>query len=219
MKILVSLALAALALPAFGNDAEKAWRFRVYLDDKEIGYHEFRVREQDGFRRLETEANFKYKLLFFTLYEYEHENTEIWKGDCLTEIQARTDANGDPYEIKGTQAEDRFVLESSEGSAELPSCVMSFAYWNPAFLEQDRLLNSQNGDFVDVEVGEPERVDLEVRGTVRPALRRAVAFQLTSRRSSPGTYGRIWSNSIVCPTRRTRFTPTSSRRSVVARKA
>ncbi len=171
MRILVSLALAAIALPALGNDAEKAWRFRVYLDDKEIGFHEFRVQEQGGVRRLETEANFEYKLLFLTLYEYEHENTEIWKGDCLAEIQARTDANGDPYEIKGALAEDTFVLESSEGSAELPGCVMSFAYWNPAFLEQERLLNSQNGEFVDVEVGAPERVDLEVRGTVRPALR------------------------------------------------
>jgi hypothetical protein len=132
MKFLISLALAALALPAFANTAEQAWRFRVYLDDKEIGYHEFRVREQDGVRRLETEASFEYKLLFLTLYEYEHENTEIWKGDCLAEIQS---------------------------------------YWNPAFLEQDRLLNSQNGEFVDIEVGAPERVDLEVRGTVLPALR------------------------------------------------
>jgi hypothetical protein len=171
MKFLISLALAALALPAFANTAEQAWRFRVYLDDKEIGYHEFRVREQDGVRRLETEASFEYKLLFLTLYEYEHENTEIWKGDCLAEIQSRTDANGDPYEIRGTLAEDSFMLESSDGSAELPRCVMSFAYWNPAFLEQDRLLNSQNGEFVDIEVGAPERVDLEVRGTVLPALR------------------------------------------------
>ena len=48
---------------------------------------------------------------------------------------------------------------------------MSFAYWNPEILEQDRLLNSQNGELVDVRVGEPERVDIEVRGAVRPALR------------------------------------------------
>ncbi|NIW24993.1 MAG: hypothetical protein GWN29_10760, partial [Gammaproteobacteria bacterium] len=171
MRFRISLALALLVLPAFAHTTEQAWRFRVYLDNKEIGYHEFRVEEQDGLRRLETEASFEYKLLFLTLYEYEHENTEIWQGDCLAEIEARTDANGDPYEIRGAVAEDRFVLESTEGSAELPRCVMSFAYWNPAFLEQDRLLNSQNGEFVDVVVGTPEPVNLEVRGTVLPALR------------------------------------------------
>ncbi len=171
MKFKFSLALALLVLPAFASATEQAWKFRVYLDDKEIGFHEFRVLEQDGLRRLETEANFEYKLLFLTLYEYAHENTEIWQGDCLAKIESYTDANGDPYEIKGARDEDRFVLESTEGSAELPPCVMSFAYWNPAFLEQDRLLNSQNGQFVDVEVGAPERVDLEVRGAVLSALR------------------------------------------------
>ena len=171
MKFKFSLALALLVLPAFASATEQAWKFRVYLDDKEIGFHEFRVLEQDGLQRLETEANFEYKLLFLTLYEYAHENTEIWQGDCLAKIESYTDANGDPYEIKGARDEDRFVLESTEGSAELPPCVMSFAYWNPAFLEQDRLLNSQNGQFVDVEVGAPERVDLEVRGIPRQALR------------------------------------------------
>jgi len=163
--------VALLCLPLVGIANEQEWRFRVYLDDKEIGFHEFRVVEQDGLRRLETEANFEYKLLFLTLYEYEHENTEIWKGNCLTEIDARTDANGDPYEIKGKLAENRFLLEGTGGSTELPPCVMSFAYWNPVFLEQDRLLNSQNGEFVDVEVGAPERVNLEVRGAMLPALR------------------------------------------------
>lgn len=160
-----------LTLPLAGVAEEQEWRFRVYLDDKEIGYHDFRVREEDGLRLMNTEASFEYKLLFLTLYEYAHENTEVWNGNCLAGIRSRTDANGDPYEITGTLAEDRFVLESADGPAELPPCVMSFAYWNPAFLEQDRLLNSQNGEFVDVEIGAPERVELEVRGSVLPALR------------------------------------------------
>ena len=52
-----------------------------------------------------------------------------------------------------------------------------------------------------------------------PVAWRAVAFQLMTRRSSPGTYSRIWSNSSVFPSRRTRFTPTSSSRSDAARNA
>ena len=170
-KRLSLLVLSLLAAPALSNTAEREWRFRVFLDNKEIGYHEFRLQEQDGQQLLETEANFEYKLLFIKLYEYTHENTELWKGDCLERIESRTDANGKPYEVTGTLAENRFVLQSADGPSELPSCVMSFAYWNPAFLSQDRLINTQNGDFVDVRVGAPERVDLEVRGSLQPALR------------------------------------------------
>jgi hypothetical protein len=38
-------------------------------------------------------------------------------------------------------------------------------------LQQERLLNSQNGEYVDVAVSEPAQVQIEVRGTVLPALR------------------------------------------------
>ena len=46
---------------------------------------------------------------------------------------------------------------------------MSFAYWNPEFLRQERLINTQNGEVVDVEVSDPELVQLEVRGDQRKA--------------------------------------------------
>ena len=41
---------------------------------------------------------------------------------------------------------------------------MSFAYWNPSFLEQQKLLNTQDGRYLDVVVSAPVRDDLEVRG-------------------------------------------------------
>ena len=143
----VLLALALSALPALVNGTEQAWRFRVFLDDREIGYHDFRVRERDGFQLLETEASFEYKLLFLTLYEYAHKNTEVWNGNCLEEIESFTDANGDPHEISGALTEHGFLLEKSDGQARLPDCIMSFAYWNPAFLEQrDGLRTRRAGD-------------------------------------------------------------------------
>jgi hypothetical protein len=48
---------------------------------------------------------------------------------------------------------------------------MSFAYWNPVFLQEDRLINVQNGEVLDIEVSEPELVELEVRGVMQPAYR------------------------------------------------
>jgi hypothetical protein len=46
----------------------------------------------------------------------------------------------------------------------LPDCVMSFAYWNPEFLQQKRLLNPQTGEFLDVDIEAMGTEDLEVRG-------------------------------------------------------
>jgi hypothetical protein len=52
---------------------------------------------------------------------------------------------------------------------------MSFAYWNPAFLQQARLLNTQDGEFLDVEVSQPVGESLQVRGEQRAAYRYRLA--------------------------------------------
>ena len=41
---------------------------------------------------------------------------------------------------------------------------MTFAYWNPDFLEQPRLLNPQTGEYVDVRVENLGEETLDFRG-------------------------------------------------------
>lgn len=168
-RIILAVVLLLQAGTAFAAGQE--WRFRVYLDDKEIGYHDFVLEQVDNQQRLQSEASFEYRLMFVKLYGYEHENTETWTGECLTAIDSTTDANGKPFQVSGSLEGDRFVLNGTAGQVELPSCNMSFAYWNPAFLKQDRLINTQNGEVLDIEVSEPERVEIEVRGVLQPAWR------------------------------------------------
>ena len=148
---LMVLALDTVAVPAQADETlstERQWRFRVFLDDKEIGYHDFFLAEQGASRVLRTVAEFQYKLLFVKLYDYTHENSEEWQGDCLTRIESSTDDNGEALSVLGRQQQGTFVVQANRGSASLPPCVMSFAYWNPDFLKQTQLLNSQNGEYV-----------------------------------------------------------------------
>jgi hypothetical protein len=147
------------------------WRFRVYLDDQEIGYHHFHLAGTGDHRQLRSEARFEYRLLFLKLFDYEHENLETWSGDCLQSIRSRTDANGDLYAVEGRLTQSGFRIEAGEEAGSLPDCVMTFAYWNPDFLAQSRLLNSQDGTFVDVQVSSPERDERLVGGEPRPAMR------------------------------------------------
>jgi hypothetical protein len=173
---------AAAFAPA---QADAAWRFRVYLDDKEIGYHDFfldkRGLDEGGeVHQLLSVAKFEYRVLGLRLYHYEHENVETWSGGCLQSIASQTDANGQPYAVEG-QAEPTasggFRVRSSAGEETLPGCVMTFAYWNPAFLQQDRLLNTQTGEFHEVEVSPPVRETLLLRGEPREAWRYRVAAE------------------------------------------
>lgn len=156
--------------PQTGPDAGE-WRFRVFLDDKEIGRHDFYLEKQGPNRVLHTTAEFEYKLLFVKLYEYQHENSEVWRGDCLEQIESSTDANGKPFAVRGEQEGNGFAVQAKKGETRLPACVMSFAYWNHDFLKQTHLLNSQDGEYLEVEVSSPVLEELQVRGKPTPAWR------------------------------------------------
>ena len=158
-------------MPLSALGADKEWRFRVYLDDKEIGYHSFALREQGAERLIDIEADFEYKLLFLSLFEYQHRTTEVWSGNCLQAIEAETFANGESYELRGRRSDSSFRLSEPRANVSLPECVMTFAYWNPSFLEQDRLLDPQTGKLLDVEVSEPSPDQLLVKGTALDARR------------------------------------------------
>jgi len=155
--------------------AGDSWRFRVWLDDKEIGYHNFFLAKNGDMSQLHSEASFEYKMLFVKLYGYEHVNRETWVGNCLQSIDSRTDANGEPYVVSGRRKGGEFELGGTGGEATLPECVMSFAYWNPSFLKQDRLLNTQNGEYLDVQISPPLFEELEVQGEKRPSYRYRLA--------------------------------------------
>jgi hypothetical protein len=174
------LAVAAEALAAGArapdvSDGNREWRFRVYLDDKEIGYHNFIVASKGETQVISSVAEFEYKLLFVKLYEYQHQNIESWQGDCLQSIESNTDANGKPFAVKGQAQSGRFVVQGKQGETLLPSCVMTFAYWNPRFLKQNRLLNSQNGEYLQVETSPPVLDQLEIRGELQQAWRYQLA--------------------------------------------
>lgn len=168
-------ALLAMALPGVaGASAGQEWRFRVLLDERVVGSHRYTVTEQDGERRVESEAQFTVKFLFLDAYSYLHRAHERWRGDCLQAIEARTDDNGRRLTVRGARDGQRFAVDAAAGRAALPACVMSFAYWNPAMLRQARLLNAQTGEFTDVRIEALGEETVRVRdatvGTRRYAL-------------------------------------------------
>lgn len=147
------------------------WKFNVFLDEKEIGYHNFYLAEIGETRQLKSAASFEYKLLFVRLFHYEHEHSEIWNGDCLQSINSRTDSNGEPFRVDGRQAEGEFRVSTRSGEESLPECIMSFAYWNPSFLEQSTLLNTQDGEFLRVSFSEPVFEELSISEARVPSYR------------------------------------------------
>ena len=161
------------AAQAGGNER---YDFTVYLNDKHVGRHSFEVIDDGNVTRVQSDARFKYTILRIPAYRYEHSNAEQWSGNCLTGFDAQTNANGDRIEVSGEKTADGFTVNNGDAAVQLPECVMSFAYWNPDFLNESQLLNPQTGEYVDVNVEVVGTEMLEVRGQPVDATR----FRLTA---------------------------------------
>lgn len=149
-RLLLPLLLIAGAGPVQAQPQQ--WSFRVFLDDKPIGTHVFTLREQDTVRELRSEASFTVTFLGLRLYRYEHLAVERWSGDCLLSLEARTNDDGVRKTVQARLEGTSLTVEANGRQAQLPGCLKTFAYWNPAILAADRLLNAQTGRLEQVSI-------------------------------------------------------------------
>lgn len=164
MRALVLALLLCTHAPVEAAQA-RAWQFRVLLDGREIGWHRFTLADGADDTVLRSEAQFRVRLLFVDAFRYAHRAEERWRGGCLREIVARTETNGELEQVNARTLGSRLVVERASGRGEYDGCVMSFAYWNPAILKAERLLNAQTGEVVPVKVAllGPHAIDIDGR--------------------------------------------------------
>jgi hypothetical protein len=168
-----SFALAALAAAVWTSapaaeppvPASGEWNFRVMLDGKPIGRHRFSVTKQGDERKVLSEADFAVKFLGITAYRYRHRAAEEWNGDCLVGLTSTTDDDGKRSNVHiDKKTSESAVVEASTANPSSPSCLMSFAYWNPSIQSQTRLLNAQTGEIEDVNLARAGSGSVDVHG-------------------------------------------------------
>lgn len=163
--------LAALLPANVAASTRQEWRFTVYLDETPIGYHDFSVEQAQGHGTITTRAHFDVTFLKIPLFEYRHQNTEQWHKQCLKSIASTTDQNGERFQVEGAIIDNEFEVSTSKGNVSLPACISSFAYWDKSFLRHTRLLNSQTGEYLEVDVEELDAQSVLVSNTSVPAER------------------------------------------------
>jgi len=176
------LTTAALHPSVIAAPEEHAWNFRVFLNDSPIGQHRFSLRRDGEEAELRSEARFELKLLFISAYRCAHTAVERWRGSCLTGMTARTDDDGKKLSVDAAatfaasaQQGNGLAVSTGSGRQPLDGCVMSFAYWNPALLKQERLLNAQTGEHEAVKISDSGDERIVVRGVPVTARRYRIA--------------------------------------------
>ena len=138
----------------------KEWAFDVYLDKSKIGSHTFTLNDN----KLVSKAKFNVKVLFINAYKYDHISKEQWQNDCLTNIDVNTTEDKVTTNVKGKKVASGFEINDGKTSQTLPECVMTFAYWNPKIIDQSKLLNPQNAEYLDTTFTKLGTANIDVNG-------------------------------------------------------
>jgi hypothetical protein len=182
---LIGWLMSLFAISAYAaSEPVDSWKFKVLLDGKEIGRHDFVLRDAGTERELVSTAEFKVKFLFINAYSYDHRATERWRGDCLKSLTARTDDNGDIETLHAELTGEGFAVKATSRQAIHGGCVRSFAYWNPQILTDGYLLNAQTGEYAPVKMTSLGEETILVRG--RPTTTQRY------RLSGPGIAIELW---------------------------
>ena len=166
LVLLLIFTLAILSTSGANQDDEytKEWKFRVLLDDKDIGHHHFKLTEAGSERIVESQASFDARVFLFLNFRYQHSNTEIWRDECLVEIESETSTNGKQVALRGLKYPDGFLVKTNEEEKRLPACVKTFAYWDKELLEEGRLMNQQTGRYQEIDIRPMDTEQVTVQG-------------------------------------------------------
>lgn len=171
MTLRSSRQLALLALvgwlltapaPTPAAEAARSWNFRVYLDQDPIGYHNFTLSPRGELRELKSVAHYLVKILFVTAFHYDHHATEIWRGDCLDQLDSDSDDDGKLLAVHARSDGQSLAVEAPKGHYAASGCAMTFAYWNPLMLQQTHLINPETGEDLPVTVSTRGEEDITV---------------------------------------------------------
>ena len=150
-----------LALSLFSSSLmAQEWAFDVYLDKSKIGKHTFTYANN----LLTSRAKFNVKVLFINAYKYDHTSKERWQDDCLEGIEVNTTEDKLTTKVNGKKTSIGFEVSDGKSNQTLPACTMTFAYWNPKILSQNKLLNPQNAEYLDTHFEKQADESIMVKG-------------------------------------------------------
>ena len=164
-----TLMAAMVLLSGTSVASTQEWNFRVLLDQHEIGTHRYVLNSTADGYSLQSEAAFDYRILFFSVYRYDHHDVEYWRGDCLKSLSSSTTTNGKYESVTAQLSDDGLLVKHNDQQADYNGCIKSFAYWDLNTLKETQLLNSQTGEYLSISVSRMGDETVDVQGSRQQA--------------------------------------------------
>lgn len=160
---MVSGALAAAALslsPIAAAETGYEWSpaggdqlvFDVYRDGKEFGSHTVRFERSGDRLEVETDIELEVKFGPLRVFHYVHEADEVWTGEQLQSIEARTKQDGDWVDVTVERESGGLRTQGPEFTGVHPADLLPSSHWNIVQMRGDEMLSTETGESLPITV-------------------------------------------------------------------
>ncbi len=147
------LGLSALGLTA--KDASAASGATVEFDisarGQKVGTHTMQFKLSGSQLAVNSKVDVTADFAGVTLFDYKFIAQELWRGDRLASLRSRTRMNGKTFDVSAVRQAQKIIIDGSRGRIAAPLDIKPTSYWNPALLQERRLLDMQRGFLLDVQ--------------------------------------------------------------------
>ncbi len=125
--------------------------FLITRKGKKIGYQHIDFELQNnGSLKVSIHIDIRVKLSFITIYDFLHDNTEIWKEGNLQSLNSRTLRDGKSLNLSVKRVEGMLVIDNGEHEDIRAGSLKPSSYWYADFTLQERAIDTVTGKVLEL---------------------------------------------------------------------
>ena len=142
--------------------------FAIQRNGEDIGLHEVTFTRQDDRLDVRIKVEVDYRFLFIPVYLFEHEAHEVWVGGVLRELRAKTNDNGETFDVVVRPNGAGLVLSVNGEERDVGRDAVPSSLWRQDMARAGQLIDPADGAVMTVDVGDAKWEEITVRGeTIR----------------------------------------------------
>lgn len=154
---LLGLLLPATSLPSedMAQEASRgpAWEapldamvFDVLRDGDKVGEHRVAFERRADTLKVSVQTDMAVSFAFFTLFRYQHQRVEHWRGQELESLAGMTSKGGEQYEVSFVRKEGFFSRTVNGSEQEFKERLAVDSLWSKDRLAAGKLFSADNGE-------------------------------------------------------------------------
>lgn len=144
--------------------------FIIMRNEKEVGWHKVEFKKTDIGYEVKSSAYIKARYLLLLDYIFEYSSTSNWIGSILQENLISIDDDGDDYSIKVRRIDENkieILNEDEEIIIHEGNNIFPSDHWHPYEIKSKYLLNTLNGEVLEIDVKQIDSTTWYVDGKVK----------------------------------------------------